>query len=155
MDPRTVGKVGIGAGDCDRHGANAARDTLDGVDRLLNEIGRDQSVADAEQVGRAEAPLIATTNKERVLEGHLDATVDDEEAIVLAERDLRHFGLADAGVDEAFRGLPVVLGSERHIDIESGHGEREHDIAGLKRLNRDAPAGCHVHERAEEQAVRA
>ena len=88
MDPRTVGEVGVGAGNGDRGGADTAGDAFDGGDRLLGEVGRDEHVADAEQVSGAEAPGIASADEEGVLEGRLDAAVDDEEAFVLAEGDL-------------------------------------------------------------------
>ncbi len=132
MDPGPVGQVGVGSGDGDRHGADAAGDAFDGGDEFFVEIGRDEVVAEAEQVGRAEAPCIITAGEEGVLEGHLDAAIDDEEAVVLAERDLRHPGLADAGVVEAFGGLPVVLGAEGGIDFEPGDGHREDLVARLE-----------------------
>lgn len=153
MDPHPVGQVGVGAGDGDRRGADAAGDAFDRCDRFFVQIGRDEHVAEAEQVGRAEAPCIITTDEEGVLEGHLDAAIDDEETVMLAERDLRYLGLADAGVVEAIGGLPVVLGAERCIDLEPGDDHREHLVTRLERFDGDAPSGRHMDERAEEEAV--
>ena len=122
MDPGTVGEVGVCAGDGDRGGADATGDAFDRCDGLFDEVGRDEHVADAEQVGRAEAPCIITADEEGVLEGRLDAAVDNEEAVVLTERDLRDHRRSDAGVVKAFGGLPVVLGAEGCIDLEPGDG---------------------------------
>ena len=153
MDPGSVGEVGVGAGDDDGRGPDAVGDAFDCGDRLLGEFGGDEVVADAEQVGGAEAPGIVAADEERMFEGRLDAVFDDEEALVLAEGDLRDDGRSDASVIEAFGGLPVVLGAEGRIDFEPGDGHREDLVARLKRFDGAAPGRGDMDERAEEEAV--
>ena len=88
-----------------------------------------------------------------MLEGRLDAAIDDEEAVVLAEGDLRDDDQLDASIVKAFGGLPVVLGAEWRIDFESGDGHREDLIARLERFDGDAPGRDDMNECAEEEAV--
>jgi hypothetical protein len=45
----------------------------------------------------------------------------------------------NAGIVEAFGGLPVVLGAEGRIDFESGDSHREDLVARLEGLDGDAP----------------
>lgn len=114
---------------------------------------RDEQVADLELIGGAEAPGVAASDEEGVLEGRLDPAVDQIEAVVLAEADRGDGGGAGDRAGEAVGGGPLVLGLEGRVDAEARHQQREHLVAEGQRLDRDAPAVRERHQRAVQQAV--
>lgn len=92
MGPDAFGEVGVGAGDVDRGGTDLGIDAFESRDWFFVEIGVDETVADVQQLGGAESPLVGTADEHRVFEGEFESAVDDIETIVGAEGDLADGG---------------------------------------------------------------
>lgn len=88
MRPNPVDEQGIGRGNMNRDGPHPTRDPIDGNDDLLAESVEEERVDDLNELRRHEAPLIITTDQDRMLRRALHAVVDDDEAVVRAEADL-------------------------------------------------------------------
>ena len=132
MRPHSVRQIGVRAGDADRHGAHNAIDTLERVKSLLVQLtvhDSDQEVADLEQVGGAESPLLITAHQERMLERSFDAAVDQEEAAVLAEAHLGHARVTKRRALEPPRREPLVLRAECGVGLKTGHRERSNHVS--------------------------
>lgn len=113
----------------------------------------DQEVPRLNELGGREAPLVAAADHERVLGRRLQAAVDDHEAVVLAQADAGHArGDGGRAVQTVVR-QPVVLGAVGHIDLEAGHLDGCHAIAGLEVFDRREASILEAHEGAEEEAV--
>jgi hypothetical protein len=139
----------------DGDGASRRVDADDGLDLLLIHVLVDQEVPRLYELGGCEAPLVAAANHERVLRRGLQATVDDHEAVVLAEADARHPSGHGRRAVQAVMREPVVLGAVGHIDLEAGDLDGCHAIAGLEVLDRREASIFEAHEGAEEEAVAA
>lgn len=87
---------------------------------VLFSVRRDQPVADLQQFSRAESPFIIAAHEERMFERRLDASVDQVEAVVLAEADLRHTGGALNCARESPCGEPFELDAERFVRKQAG-----------------------------------
>jgi len=155
--PHTFRQERVCAGDVDRHSSDATVDALDGLDRFLNKRAVDprcnETIADGQQLRRAESPRLGTSHEKRMLEGCFDSTVDDVEAVVLADAKLRDATRSHAGAFESPRREPFVLRLERHIRLEAGHEQRLHHVAGPQHFDRHAPAVFKRDERAVKEAV--
>lgn len=155
MDPYALGQQRVGARDVDGDGAGWRIDADDGLDLLLVHVLVDQEVAGLDELGGREAPLVAAADHERVLGRRLQAAVDDHEAVVLAEADAGHAGCDGRRAVKAVVREPVVVGAVGHIDLEAGHLDGCHAIAGLEVLDRRKASVLEAHEGAEEEAVAA
>jgi len=155
VDPDAVGHVQVRAGHVDRHRASRRVNPFDGDDRFLAQVVADQGVADLQQLGRAEAPLVAPAHEERVLEGHFDPIVDQVEALVFAVGDGSDAGDVRGHLAGAAGPEPVVLSVVVGITFQAGHIERSDLIAGHQVLDGDEMAVGQAHERAVEEAVTA
>lgn len=118
MDPDSFCAQRVGAGDVNGNGARWGLDPSDRFNHLLAHLLVDEPVAGAQELCRSESPLIAATDKERVLRSCLDASVDDNEPGVFAEANARDtpFRLLR---DQPVAGEPVVLCAIRYIDLET------------------------------------
>ena len=155
MNPHAFGEQRVGAGDVDGHSAGRRVDADDGLDLLLVHVLVDQEVPRLDELGGREAPFVAAADHERVLGRCLQAAVDDHEAVVLTEADAGHAGCDGSCAVQAVVREPVVLGAVRHIDLEAGHLDGGHAIAGLEVLDGRKAAVLEAHEGAEEEAVAA
>jgi len=115
----------------------------------------DQEIAGLNELGRRETPLVAAADHERVLGSRLQAAVDDHEAVVLAEADARHPRRDGRRAVQSVVREPVVLGAVRDIDLEAGHLDGCHAVAGLEILDGRQAAIFEAHEGAKEEAVAA
>ncbi len=88
MSPSPFGQVGVGAGDVEGDGAYLGVDSFEGGYGFFVEIGVDEAVADPEQLGRAESPLVGSADEHGVFEGEFESSVDDIEAVVGAQGEL-------------------------------------------------------------------
>lgn len=157
MSPDTIGKVRVRAGDVQRDRAYTAGHLLDRYDRFFGKRGFgsvlamcDEHVPHTQQLSGAESPCIIAPNEKRVLEGRLDAAVDQAKAVVLAEAHFIDACSALGCARQSPRREPFVLRAERHVGSEPRHSERAHNIAGRQQLDRHAPAVGHGDERAAE-----
>ena len=123
--------------------------TLDRLNHLLAHVCVDEAIAGPDSFGRGEAPLIAAADQERVLGGRLEATVDDDQPLVLAEPDAGHAGGLGVGV----RTLPAqvsstTLASGRALgrNCGAGHGYDEMVTPPVSSVHEgDAARGRHLH----------
>ena len=74
---------------------------------------------------------------------------------MLAEADAGDAGRDGRRAVQAVVREPVVLGAVRHIDLEAGHLDGCHSVAGLEVLDGREAAVLEAHEGAEEEAVAA
>lgn len=155
VNPHALGEQRVGAGDVDSHGAGRCVYADDRFDLLLVHVLVDKEIARLDELGGREAPFVAAADHERVLRRRLQAPVDDHEAVVLAEADAGHAGGDGRRAVKAVMREPVVLGAVRDIDLEAGHLDGCHSVAGLEVLDGRKAAVLEAHKRAEEEAVAA
>lgn len=155
VDPNPLGQKRVRAGNVDGHGAGRSVDADDRIDLLLVHVLVDQEVTGLDELGGSEAPFVAAADHERMFRRRLQAAVDDHEAVVLTEADAGDAGRDGRRSVQAVVREPVVLGAVRDIDLEAGHLDRRHAIAGLEVFDRGEAAILEAHERAEQEAVAA
>jgi len=155
VDPNSLGQKRVRSGNVDGHGACRRVDPNDRIDLFLVHVLVDQEVAGLDELGGCEAPFIAAADHERVFGRRLQAAVDDHEAVVLTEADAGDAGRDGRRSVQAVVREPVVLGAVRDIDLEPGHLDRRHSVAGLEAFDRGEAAILEAHERAEQEAVTA
>jgi len=149
VNPNSLGQKRVRSGNVDGHGAGRRVDPNDRIDLFLVHVLVDEEVAGLDELGGCEAPFIAAADHERVFGRRLQAAVDDHEAVVFAEADAGNAGRDRLRAVQAVMREPVVLGSVRDIDLEPGHLDGCHAVAGLEVLDRREAAILEAHERAE------